>query len=378
MRSRVLTVAVLVLAAGLAAAVDTAVPPAAHARGSVSIANATDGGAAIDPTYATELRVSGSGFQSIKGGHGGVYVFFGTVSGNWRPSQGGVSGRDYVYVPDSETRNNQGYQAYLAFPGSDTAGSAQGRLSAGGRWSTTINVPGATFQAVGRNGGTRTVDCRKTTCGIITIGAHGVTNASNETFTPVRVESLYDAPPADSSDDGMPDDGAAAAPEADDAEAGTADPLPGADEQPANGKRAKPRLEVDRASAVAGHALSFSAQGLPPRAQVSAILDDGVAAAGPFLVGDDGAATGVVSLPTDLPAGTHELRLYGLPEGTEAPTVRFAVAAAETEAEVTSAVEPERSGGTDWPAVAFVVLAAVLLLLALLRLLLLRRRPAHA
>lgn len=381
MRYRVLTALALVLAAGVAAAVDAAAPPLAHARGSVSISNTADGTATIDPTYATELRVGGSGFQSVKGGHGGVYVFFGIVSGSWRPSQGGVSGRDYVYVPDSETRNNQGHQAYLAFPGSDTAGSAQGRLSAAGRWSTTITVPGATFRAVGRNGGTRTVDCRRVTCGIITIGAHGVVNSSNETFTPVRVADLYDAPPGQASQrpDSTAPSSAASPGRTAATDDGDSEPRPTDGEQSATGRSARPQLDVDRASATAGHALSFSASGLPARAQVSAILDDGVAAAGPFLVGDDGSTAGVVLLPADLPAGTHELRLYGLPEDTGVPSVRFAVTAATVDAEVDEAAaeDPGSSGGAGWPAAMFVALAAVLLLLALLRLILLRRGRRH-
>ena len=80
----------------------------------------------VDPTYATTLRVSGSGFQSVKGGHGGIYVFFGTVTAGWQPSRGGATGKDYFYVPDSEAKNNQGFQKYVAFPGSDTASSANG------------------------------------------------------------------------------------------------------------------------------------------------------------------------------------------------------------------------------------------------------------
>ncbi len=178
------------LAAVAAAVLLPAAPASAEAR--VSIANPS-GQARIDPTYATTLRVSGSGFQSIRGGRGGIYVFFGTVRPGWRPSTGGSTGADYLYVPDSENRDNQGFQRFVAFPGSDTANSANGgTISASGTWSTQLVVPGATFQTYDRDGDVLTVDCRKVTCGIITVGAHGVVNARNETFTPVTVGSLGD------------------------------------------------------------------------------------------------------------------------------------------------------------------------------------------
>ena len=61
---------------------------AAHAAAAASTSTNDQGAAVIDPTYATSLTVRGSGFQSVQNGHGGVYVFFGTVSGGWRPSAG--------------------------------------------------------------------------------------------------------------------------------------------------------------------------------------------------------------------------------------------------------------------------------------------------
>ncbi|UMG93273.1 hypothetical protein [Nocardioides sp. TF02-7] len=357
-----LATAVLAAAAGLV----VGPVPAAHAQGRVTITNA-DGAPAIDPTYATELRVSGSGFQVVRGGRGGVYVFFGTVSGSWRPSQGGSSGVDYRYLPDSEARDNRGYQRYVAFPGSDTAGSAQSVMSGDGSWSATITVPGARFQAIGRNGAVETVDCRQVTCGIITIGAHGVVNANNESFTPVRVEELADPPADDGTATELPD-GTVEAPE-------TADP---GVELPA--RLGPVRFTVDRASATAGRVLPFAVQGLRPRSQVSAVLDDGLAAAGPFLVGDDGRMTGVITLPEDLPPGTHELRLFGLDLPKRTPVVRFAVAPADDVATPTAAPAPaagvsadDESGTADAAGVGFFVAAGVVLLAALLRLLLLAR-----
>ncbi|MFD8911635.1 hypothetical protein [Streptomyces sp. NPDC059575] len=162
------------------AAVLVPAPPAmAAARVSASPATA-------DPDYATKLRLHGAGFQSVKNGFGGVYVLFGTVSGNWRPSHGGTSGVDYVYVQDSETKDNHGYQRFVAFPGDPTAYAANGgTVRADGTWDATLVVPGAVFPAKGRDGAIRQVDCRKVRCGVITIGAHGVANPRNETFTPV-------------------------------------------------------------------------------------------------------------------------------------------------------------------------------------------------
>ncbi|WP_018546293.1 hypothetical protein [Streptomyces sp. LaPpAH-108] len=163
----------------LAAVLVPAPPAMAAARVSASPATA-------DPDYATKLRLHGAGFQSVKNGFGGVYVLFGTVSGTWRPSQGGTSGVDYVYVQDSETKDNHGYQRFVAFPGDPTAYAANGgTVRADGTWDATLVVPGAVFPAKGRDGAIRQVDCRKVQCGVITIGAHGVANPRNETFTPI-------------------------------------------------------------------------------------------------------------------------------------------------------------------------------------------------
>src|SRR5690606_38081032 len=122
-------------------------------------------------------------------------------------------------------------------------------------------------------------------------------NANNETFTPVSVGTVAGAQP----DEQGTDEGA-----------GETTDAPGAaapDVQPAKQKRrGKPTLTVDRTSAVAGRVLSFSVSGLVPGEQVSVVFDDGRAAAGPFLVGDNGQLAGVITLPAELSAGTYELR----------------------------------------------------------------------
>lgn len=167
-----------------------AAPPAAAAGAVVSVSPGT-----ADAEYATRLTLSGRGFQSVPNGFGGVYVLFGVVEGAWQPSRGGQSGVGYTYVQDSEAADNNGYQRFVAFPGDPTAAAANGgTLAADGTWSAQLVVPGATFQAAGRDGGVRTIDCRVSRCGVITIGAHGVVNTNNETFTPVGF-AVPQAPP---------------------------------------------------------------------------------------------------------------------------------------------------------------------------------------
>lgn len=102
---------------------------------------------------------------------------------SWRPSAGGVVGANYGYVPDSEAKDNAGFQRFVAFPGSDTASAAHAVMGADGSWAVDMVIPGARFQAKDRSGNTTEVDCLQRSCGIITIGAHGVKNANNETFT---------------------------------------------------------------------------------------------------------------------------------------------------------------------------------------------------
>lgn len=349
------------LAAGLVLPVLVAAP--AQAAASVSVSNAS-GAAQIDGRYSTTLTVSGRGFQAIKGGHGGTYVWFGTVDGAWKPSQGGVSGTNYLYVPDAESADNKGFQRFVAFPGSDTAGSAAATMSANGSWRTTITVPGPTFKAVGRNGAVTTVDCRKVQCGVITVGAHGVKNAHNETFTPVSVDTS-----SSSQEQRAPEQADATAPDV------TGEPDVAAETATAV-KRGKPELEVDRSSAVAGRVLSFTVSGMVQDQQVSVVFDNGRAAAGPFLVGENGQLAGVITLPPELPAGTYELRVFGV---DKPPAVKFAVRAAD---EVTTAETEAASSGTkaeaDTWGVIFAGLAGAVLLLALLRLVLMaRRRRAH-
>lgn len=205
LRSRIRTtglIATAAIAAGLVAVPLVSLAPADPARAagasvSVSVVGRPDLTGVADPTYLTELQLTGSGFQSIVNGFGGVYVLFGWVDGDgWQPSRGGATGSDYRYVPDDEA-NPVGYASFVSFPGSSTEYAANGGVLADdGSFSATLQVPGATFTSLDRSGAASEVDCRQVQCGIITIGAHGVPNANNETFTPITFSDLYGADPA--------------------------------------------------------------------------------------------------------------------------------------------------------------------------------------
>ncbi|WP_300682294.1 hypothetical protein [Nocardioides sp.] len=338
----------------------------AQAAPRVTIANA-DGQAVADPTYATTVRVKGRGFQSIKGGFGGLYVAFGTVKGTWKPSKGGKTGHDYFYVPDSEAKDNQGFLKFVSYPGADTSSAANGGVvSADGTWSTTLLIPGVTFQALDRNGTTTTIDCRKVTCGVLTFGAHGVANAANESFTPIRFASLTAAsstPSATASSSSsagtsspaltaIPDPTATAAPGSGTTATGTA----------GTGTATSAALTVDRATAVAGRVLTFTGSGLRPGEQVALSLDDGVAAVGPLSAGASGEVAGVLQLPLDLEAGTHVLKLTAAVSGAT-PTVSFPISAAS--APVAAATSPSHRAAYVFAAIGLLVLAGAGLFVAL-------------
>ena len=161
-----------------ASATVTPEPAQAAARVSVSGTPSVDG--------TSTLKLSGSGFQSVQNGFGGIYVLFGVAEGTWQPSKGGKTGMNLRYAYDDES-NPVGYQLFVTFPGSSTAHAANGgTLNADGTWSGEIILPGARFTSYDRDRNPVDVDCTRERCGIITIGAHGVSNAKNETFTPIE------------------------------------------------------------------------------------------------------------------------------------------------------------------------------------------------
>ncbi|MQA34460.1 hypothetical protein [Modestobacter roseus] len=347
----------------LVGAVALAVPAQAAAR--VTVANEF-GAAAADTTYSTPITVRGTGFQSVAGGFGGIYVLFGWVDdpgGGWRPSQGGQTGADYRYVPDSESADNAGFQRFVAFPGSATAEEANGGvLAADGSWSVQMYVPGPTFSSLDRDGQTVSVDCRQVTCGVLTIGAHGVVNAANETFTPVTFTDVYtEAPAGAPSAGGGGGDGAGPGADAPASAApAPAAPAPGTAPPPPSGP---PAVTIDPATAVAGRVLSFTATGLVAGEQVLATLDDGLASVGPLPVSAQGTVAGLLELPETVPGGNHELRLTGTTTGG-LPTVTFSV---QSDAGALSVAEVADSTPTQPApaALAFFFLAALVFFVVL-------------
>ncbi|KRB79574.1 hypothetical protein ASE01_22840 [Nocardioides sp. Root190] len=372
--ARSLSVALLagLFATGLTAS--TTAP--AHAAARITVTN-DRGGATADLTYRTALTIKGRGFQSVQGGFGGVYLMFGWVDdprgGSWKPSRGGVTGSDYRYIPDSENAaDNQGYLKFIAFPGSSTASEANAVLGKGGSFSMKLTVPGPTFQSVDRNGKIVSVDCRKVTCGVITIGAHGVKNAANETFTPVRFASVYDAAPAGQQEQ-------SATPQ----DATTTGESVATGDTPANGTASgaqqatgKPKVLTDRLTAKVGNTLAFTGTGFRPGEQVIGVLDDGAAGIGPLVAGPSGEVAGILPLPATLAAGTHELRLSGAASGSRA-SERFAVRAADEPAVVPAAADASDDGLSDSRIflIAAGALFAIAVLVVALRLLLRRRGP---
>lgn len=284
-----LSAAAVVLALTAAGAVVAAAP--AWAAGTVTVTG-PQGTASADAEYATDVTVSGSGFQAIPNGFGGVYVLFGWVDdpegGSWRPSAGGVVGEDYRYVPDAESAENNGYQRFLAFPGSQTESAANGVLGADGSWSVSMVIPGAVFESHDRDGRVSEVDCRTVTCGIITIGAHGVKNANNETFTPVSFAGA--AAPAASTPASASTEGSAGA----------------------------VRVGVESASVAAGTSIVFTGQGFTPGEQVVASLDGGLTAVGPLTAGAQGEVAAALPVPREIRDGTHLLTLRGAGSGAVA------------------------------------------------------------
>ena len=327
----------LALTAGLAlVAAPLAVAAPAHAAGVVFLENES-GTASADPEFATRMTVSGGGFQSIQGGFGGVYVLFGWVADgdDWKPSNGGTVGDDYRYIPDSEAKDNQGFQRFIAFPGSDTEGAANAVMGADGTWSIDMVIPGSSFESQDREGAISSVDCLAVTCGIITIGAHGVKNANNETFTPVsfEIETAAQAPAAEAPAQAPAPDAAPATPAA-----------PGV-----------ARVGYTSASAVPGQALGFTGQGFEAGELIVASLDEGVSAVGPLTAGAAGEIAGVLPLPSDLRVGTHLLTLTGAASGRVAETDITVIGDA-------AALEAEAAAATpDSPAWPWIVLGVALL-----------------
>lgn len=373
LRSALATLAVAALALGGAA---VATPPPAAAAGpsvSVVVADRPELSGVADSTYLTEVRVSGTGFQSIKNGFGGIYVLFGWAGSGWRPSEGGLTGSGYRYVYDDET-NPIGYQLFVAFPGSSTEYAANGgHIAADGSWSATMRIPGPKFQAYDRSGNISTVDCLAVQCGIMTIGAHGVINANNESFTPISFQSIYGA--ADGrqvvSSTGKP---SAAAPSA----VGGRPAIVPAELDAAG-------LSADRSGGVTVKAgatrLTVTVPGADPEAWLGVTFYSEPLFAGWFQPSSAGAID--VSLPENLPAGAHRLVIV-TPDDELVGWAEFerAAAAEATDTAASDEAAPARAAaGEDLTALTVAVIAIGALALAavlFLVIVLVRTRRARA
>ncbi len=391
-RFRTLLIAVVVammLSCGLVAA------SPALAAGTLSVTSNLGTGKA-SATGATIITVKGSGFQSVKNGFGGIYVVFGYISNTagWKPSKGGTSGKDFYYVADSQTKNNKGYQRFVAFPGSSTADSANGgTIAANGTFSTTMVIPGPTFSAATASGGSKNIDCREVTCGIITIGAHGVVNGANEAFTPVSFGSVSTQTQKQSQKQTTTDTSTtkqsteSATSQQAPSTGGestnsttqqggndTADTKPNGEQIPdeesaedtSNGQTVReavtsgdPTLGLEQGTVIAGRSLGFTGRGFAAGEQVVASISSGLSAAGPVVAGEFGEIAGTVQIPADTVAGTHKIKLTGAGSGTSVEA-EFSVMA---DAQALASATPQDQQPIRWALIAVVVAGALLAVL---------------
>ncbi len=377
-RPAVVRLLVAMVVALFGASLLSLVSPAPASAAARLTASSSLGGATASASGATTFTVSGSGYQAIDGGFGGVYVAFGWVSGSsWGPSRGGATGRTFDYMPDDQSKNNKGYQAFVAFPGSSTSGEAQATMSSSGSFQLSLTVPGPKFTGAGG----KRIDCLTMTCGFFTFGAHGVRNGSNEAFTPVSFSGA--AAPAEEAAPAEQAAAGAAAPVRRQANAGraAAAQAPAAEAvvvqedgvvvdenvEPGEAPAAAPvtggttvssaaLIEVDRKTAKAGGAMAFAAAGFWPGEQVYVVFDDGTAALGPVGAGVDGEIAGIIPLPADLEAGTYEIRAAGAASALEA-TEKFPIRVEITNTSSSSGLK----GSLSW---IFLSLAALGLLAA--------------
>lgn len=377
----------LTLVASPLAFLATATPAEAAPR--ISVVSSL-GHAKASASGPTSVTVSGTGLQSIPKAFGGIYVTFGYVknTGGWRPSQGGKAGRDFFYIADAQSKNNQGYQRFVAFPGSSTADSANGgTISASGSFKLKMVIPGPTFSAESTTGSKTNVDCRQVQCGIITFGAHGVANGNNESFTPLSFGAAKTA--AGNTRSEANGTNAAQTQTAQQTTAGSSgattqqvpqdqgnvvgNELGNTERAPETGEpqaidtipqavtSGKPLLGIEQKTVVAGRTLGFTGRGFAPGEQVVGTLAAGITAAGPITAGTFGEVAGVVQIPSDMAPGTHKLKLAGAGSGASVES-EFSVMA--NPAALVPAAN-ENSDGVWWALVAVIVAGSILFLVVL-------------
>lgn len=362
--------------------------PTASAAGTLSTSSSQGSGKA-SATGSTTVTVKGSGYQSIKKGFGGIYVVFGYLanSSGWKPSQGGTGGKDFYYVADSQSKNNNGYQKFVAYPGSSTADSANGgTITANGTFSTSLVIKGPTFNATTASGGTKKIDCREVQCGVITFGAHGVTNGTNEAFSPISFGTVTGAAKDNSTTQQSQNTSGATrgelnnstdagtttrtttetqsnttqdASQTQDEETTTTEAQDGSPEPREAVTSGEATLGLEQQTVIAGRSLGFTGRGFAAGEQVVATLSSGLSAAGPISAGEFGEIAGTVQIPADTVAGTHKLKLTGAGSDNSVEAEFGVMANAEMLAGDTSSdQQPIR-----WALIAVVVAAALLLIL---------------
>jgi len=114
------------------------------------------------PQGTQTITVSGSGFDPV-GNHGnGVYVVYGPIT----PAPG--------YYMDASV-----YAAFKWVHPTGQASGAEAPMAADGSFSTTLDIPSSFATQTGQ------VDCAAVACAVITFGAHGSQDRSQDTCTRV-------------------------------------------------------------------------------------------------------------------------------------------------------------------------------------------------
>jgi hypothetical protein len=212
-------VAATLLAGGAAFAVPAGAAPAAPAvpvQGQCGNTQAaptiTVDKTTLDSAATTTVNITGTSYllpPHVCGTQvfGGIYVFFGWVQPGptWGPSHRatpgqGLFGQTYSYPGEgggADTRDDgTGVVRLVSFTqGGESGAATDFHMDGAGNWSTSVVVNGSKYSFVNViTGEQRTVDCLQVQCGVFSIGAHGISSATNEVFTPINFTVAGGAP----------------------------------------------------------------------------------------------------------------------------------------------------------------------------------------
>jgi hypothetical protein len=126
----------------------------------------------LDPDGEVTLTVEGSGFDPAGSGGNGIYLAFGPKNADYQTNAAAYYEAKWVHTGAAPS------------PG-------QAELNADGTFSTTIKV-----KARYTDGGGTDVDCLADACYVLTIGAHGIVNPGQETFTRIRFQPILTVTPS--------------------------------------------------------------------------------------------------------------------------------------------------------------------------------------